>query len=217
MENPKQKFKNPLSDSDMENNEEQRFIKLSFPTSLPITINAISYATLLPITITADSITTTGQWSPLFPNLDPSTDPTFLSLSLPTRLNFPTTITIATTTFTATATVSTDRTLFNLFVDNEPRSHQRPPLPPHSHGGYHQHLTTTHSITIFPITIILILEHNDSDNKPVGVPITIFDNLVTIEGHPLYVTDAAHINPSLAAILLMPNANVFANTSREED
>ncbi|CAL0320198.1 unnamed protein product [Lupinus luteus] len=88
----------------MENIEEHT--KLSFPMSLPITINAVSYTTFLPITITPDSITATGQWSLLFPNLNPSFALKVMSLTLPTRLTFPTTITIATTTFTVATTPS---------------------------------------------------------------------------------------------------------------
>ncbi|OIV97300.1 hypothetical protein TanjilG_07052 [Lupinus angustifolius] len=200
----------------MENIEQHRKAKLSFPISLPITINAASYTTFLPITITADSITTTGQWSPLFPTLDPSIGPTIMSLTLPTRLTFPTTITIATNTFTAAATITTTRTLFNIFVDNEP--HRQPP-PPHSHSGYHQHLTSTHSITALPVILTLILEHNNNNNnnnnsnnnnnnRPVAVHITITDNLITIDGHPLFEPDVADTNPSLAAILLMVNADI---------
>ncbi|OIV97299.1 hypothetical protein TanjilG_07051 [Lupinus angustifolius] len=200
----------------MVNIEQRRTINLTLPITLPITINAVSTTTLLPITITPDSITATGQWTPLYPNLDPSIGPTFMSLTLPTRLNFPTTITIATNTFTAAATITPHRTLFNLFVDNEP--HHQPP-PPHSHSGYHQHLTSTHSITTLPFILILILEHNNNNNndKPIGVQITISDNLITIDGHPLSEPSIADTNPSLAAILLMPNTIANATTSPEED
>ncbi|KAF1870289.1 hypothetical protein Lal_00003495 [Lupinus albus] len=192
----------------MENIEQQRRTKLTFPITLPITINAVSATTFLPITVTADSITATGQWSPLFPNLDPSFGPKIMSLTLPTRLTFPTTITIATNAFTAATTVTSSHSLFNIFINNEP--HHHPPPPPHSHSGYHHDLTSTESITTLPIilTLILELDNSNNDTKPVGFHFTIFDNLITIDAHPLLESSVGVRDPSVAAVVLMANTTI---------